>query len=174
MRNLSYLFGLVTLSTLAVISTVKPTTALPGQSANDLLHWAKLRPLPTLKYSSEFYSYNGNKGNLHFYAVTDNGKNGKITREGVTVSHDRTINFSTRNRKSVKVIAGIYGLQIANDFKNAQFIETVGRDSFLRGRQYAYSVAKVIDGTHFELFPLKNLNKEIRQAQYCQTHECDI
>jgi hypothetical protein len=173
MRNLSCLLGLVTLSTLAVISTVKPATALPGQSANDLLQWAKSRPLPTLKYSSEVYSYTGNKGNLHFYAATT-AENGKIMREGVTVSHDKTIKFSTRNGKSVKVIAGIYGLQIADDFKNAKFMETVGRNSFLRGKQYAYTVAKVQDGTNFQIFPLKDLPKEISQAKYCQTHECDI
>ena len=134
MRNSSYLLGLATLSTLAIISTVKPATALPGQSANELLQWAKSRPLPTLKYSSEVYSYTGNKGNLHFYAATTTGENGKITREGVTVSHDKTVKFSTRNGKSVKVIADIYGLQIANDFKNAQFMETVDRNSFLRGK----------------------------------------
>jgi hypothetical protein len=160
MRNTPYLLALVTLSTLAVISTVKPATALPGQSANELLQWAKSKPLPTLKYSSEVYSYTGNKGNFHFYAATT-AENGKIMREGVTVSHDLTIKFSTRNGKAVKVIEGIYSLRIASDFKNSQFIATVGRDSFLRGKQYAYSVAKVQDGTNCQIFPLKDLQKEI-------------
>jgi hypothetical protein len=173
MRNSSYLLGLATLSTLAIISTVKPATALPGQSANDLLQWAKSRSLPTLTFSSEVYSYNGNKGNLHFYAATT-GENGKVTREGVTVSKDKTVKFSTRNKKAVKVIEGIYGLRIANDFRNAQVMETVGRNSFLRGKQYAYTVAKVQDGTNFQIFSLKDLAKEVSQAKYCQTHECDI
>jgi hypothetical protein len=173
MRNSPYLFALVTLSTLAAISTVKPAIALPGQSANELLQWAKSRPLPTLKYSSEVYSYTGNKGNLHFYAATT-AENGKITREGITVSRDRTIKFSMRNSKAVKLIESIYGLRIAKDFKNSQFRETVGRNSFLRGKYYAYSVAKVQDGTNFQIFPLQDLSKEISVAKYCQTHQCDI
>jgi hypothetical protein len=165
MRNSSYLLGLATLSTLAVMSTAKPATALPGQSAKDLLQWAKSRPLPTLTYSNKVYSYSGNKGNLHFYAATT-GANGKVTREDVTVSHDRTIKFSTRNGKAVKVIEGIYGLRIANDFKNARVIQTFGKDSFLRGKQYAYTV-DILDGTNFRIFPLKDLPREISQAQKC-------
>ncbi len=175
MRNSHHLLPLVALSTLAVIfiSTAKEANALPGQSVNKFLQWAQSRPLPTLQYSSEVSSYSGNKGNLHFYAGTT-GKNGTVTKEGITVSNDKSIKFSRNNTKAVKLIESIYGSQIANDFKNSQFLEKVGRDSFLRGKRYAYSVAQVQDGTNFEIFLLKDLQKAISRAKYCQTNECDI
>lgn len=162
----------VRLPTVAMTLNVKPASALPGQNVNNFLLWAKSRPLPKLQYS-EAYSYYGTKGNLNFYADTTK-KNGIVTKEGVTVSNDDSIRLSRNDAKSLQLIQNIYGTEIANDFQNSLYIEKVGRASFLRGKIYAYSVVRVENGTNFEIFLLKDLQKTISRAKYCQTRQCDV
>jgi hypothetical protein len=148
--------------------------AQPGQAVTSFLSWVKTKPqLPALKYNSEAQSYDGTKGNMYFYASVT-GTKGKVKKEGITVSKDPSIKFSRHNVKAVKLIQSIYGSEISNDFKNSAYIVQVGRDSFLRGKLYGYSVAQVQNGTNMEIVLLKDLQEKIDNAKYCQTHQCDV
>ena len=162
------------LSTLAVVLVVAPAHALPGQSINTVLKWAKTKPqLPALTYSSEAHGYGGNKGNLYFYADVT-AENGTVTKEGITVSVDSSIKFTTKNTKAVKLLQDIYNSNIANDFSQSRNITKVGRDQFYQGKKYAYITAAVQNGTNFQIIPLNNLQEAIKNAKYCQTHQCDL
>ncbi|MHC5722109.1 MAG: hypothetical protein ACYTX0_61360, partial [Nostoc sp.] len=78
---------------------VTPANALPGQNINTVVKWAKTRPqLPTLRYNSEAHGYEGTKGNLYFYADVTS-QNGTVSKEGITVSGDSSLRFSTKNAK---------------------------------------------------------------------------
>jgi hypothetical protein len=148
--------------------------AQPGQTVSSFLSWAKTKTqLPALKYNSEFQFYDGTKGNMYFYASVT-GEKGKVKKEGITVSKDPSIKFSRHNAKSVELIKNLYGAEISSDFKSSIYITQVGRDSFLRGKQYGYSVAQVKDGTNLEIVLLKDLQEKINNAKYCQTHQCDV
>jgi hypothetical protein len=148
--------------------------ALPGQTVSSFLSWVKSKPqLPSVKYNSEVQSYDGTKGNMYFYASVT-GEKGKVKKEGITVSKDPSIQFSRHNAKAVKLIQDIYGAETSNDFKSSIYIAKVGRDSFLRGKKYGYSVAQVKDGTNLEIVPLQDLQGKINNAKYCQTHQCDV
>ncbi len=174
MRNQFKALFLTPLSALIVALGVTPANAVPGQSASTFVKWVKSNPqLPAVKYNSETQGYDGRKGNLYFYAGATS-RQGTITREGVTISGDSSIKFSRQNAKAVKTIQGIYGSKIASDFSNSQYIVKVGRDSFLRGKQYGYSVAQVQNGTNLEIFLLKDLQKKIDNAKFCQKNQCDV
>jgi hypothetical protein len=174
MRNQLKALCLTPLSALIVALGVTPANAIPGQNANSFVKWVKSNPqLPAVKYNSESQGYDGRKSNLYFYAGVTS-RQGTITREGVTISGDSSIKFSRQNAKAIKTIQGIYGSKIANDFKDSQYITKVGRDSFLRGKLYGYSVAQVQNGTNLEIFLLKNLQKKIDNAKFCQKNQCDV
>ncbi|MFS0516847.1 hypothetical protein ACEYW6_19315 [Nostoc sp. UIC 10607] len=169
----NYLFN-ATLSAIAVILAVTPANALPEQNISTVVKWAKTRSqLPTLRYNSEAHGYEGTKGNLYFYAEVTQ-ENGTVTKEGITVSGDSSIKFTTKNTKGVKLLENIYNLNIANDFKQSQYVTKIGRDQFYRGKKFAYITAAVQDGTNFQIIPLRNLQDTINKTKYCQTHECDI
>ncbi|MBE9209849.1 hypothetical protein IQ244_25810 [Nostoc sp. LEGE 06077] len=176
MRN-SNKFNLITLaifSSLAVAFTVMPANAIPGQNINTVIKWAKTRTkLPRLTYSSEAHGYSGTKGNLYFY-VDVPSENGIVTKEGITVSGDSSIKFTTKNAKAVKLIQSIYNANIANDFSQSRRITKVGRDHYYRGQKYAYILAEVQGGSAFQIVKLNQLQAEIDSAKYCQTHQCDL
>ncbi len=112
----NYLFN-ATLSAIAVILAVTPANALPEQNINTVVQWAKTRPLlPTLRYNSEAHDYDGTKGKLYFYADVTS-QDGTVTKEGITVSGDSSIKFTTKNAKAVKLLQNIYNFNIANDFQ---------------------------------------------------------
>jgi hypothetical protein len=169
----NYLFN-VTLSAIAVIVAVTPANALPGQNMNTVVKWAKTKTLlPTLRYNSEAHGYDGTKGNLYFYAdVTQ--ENGTVTKEGITVSGDSSIKFTTKNAKAVKLLQNIYNSNIANDFQNSKYVTKVGRDQFYRGQKFAYITAVVQGGSSLQIIPLKKLQEFIDNAKYCQTNQCDV
>ena len=133
----------VSLSVIAVILAVTPANALPAQNINTVVKWAKTRSqLPTLRYNSEAHGYEGTKGKLYFYAnVTE--ENGTVTKEGITVSGDSSIKFTTKNAKAVKLLQNIYNFNIANDFQKSRYATKVGRDQFYRGQKFAYITATV-------------------------------
>ena len=138
------------------------------------MKWAKTRPqLPTLRYNSEAHGYEGTKGKLYFYADVTS-QNGTVTKEGITVSGDSSLKFTTKNAKAVKLLQNIYNFNIANDFQKSLYVTKIGRDQFYRGKKFAYITATLQDGTNFQLFPLINLQEAINNAKYCQTHQCDI
>ena len=138
------------------------------------MKWAKTRPqLPTLRYNSEAHGYEGTKGKLYFYADVTS-QNGTVTREGITVSGDSSIKFSTKNTKGVKLVKNIYNLDIANDFQKSRYITKVGRDQFYRGQKFAYIAAQVQGGSALQIIPLNKLQGFIDNAKYCQTNQCDI
>ncbi|HYX15524.1 MAG TPA: hypothetical protein VE944_14370, partial [Nostoc sp.] len=169
----NYLFN-ATLSAIAVILAVTPANALPEQNISTVVKWAKTRPLlPTLRYNREAHGYEGTKGNLYFYADVKQ-ENGTVTKEGITVSGDSSIKFTTKNTKGVKLLEKIYNLNIANDFQQSRYVTKVGRDQFYRGKKFAYITAAVQNGTNFQIIPLRNLQEAINKTKYCQTHECDI
>lgn len=162
------------LSTLTLGLAVTPATALPGQNIKTVLDWAKTKPqLPTLTYNDEAYSYDGNKGNLYFYASVTN-KNGTVRREGITISGDPSFSFIQKNAKAVKLVRDIYNTNIANDFQKSRYVTKVGRDQFYRGQNYAYIAAQVQGGTNLQIISLKSLQKEINNARFCQTNQCDL
>lgn len=94
----------VALSAIAVILAVTPANALPEQNINTVVKWAKTRSqLPTLRYNSEAHGYEGTKGKLYFYAnVTE--ENGTVTKEGITVSGDSSIKFTTKKCQNGETI----------------------------------------------------------------------
>ncbi|MBE9001627.1 MULTISPECIES: hypothetical protein [unclassified Nostoc] len=169
----NYLFK-VALSAIAVILAVTPANALPEQNINTVVKWAKTRSqLPTLRYNSEAHGYEGTKGKLYFYAdVTE--ENGTVTKEGITVSGDSSIKFTTKNAKAVKLLQNIYNSNIANDFQKSRYATKVGRDQFYRGQKFAYITAAVQGGSSFQIIPLNKLQEFIDNAKYCQTNQCDI
>ncbi|MCC5634361.1 hypothetical protein LC593_00555 [Nostoc sp. CHAB 5844] len=168
------LFTLATLSCLAVAIAVTPANALPGQNINTVIKWAKTRAkLPKLTYSSEAHGYSGTKGNLYFYVDVTSEK-GTVTKEGITVSEDSSVKFTTKNAKVVKLIQTIYNSNIANDFSQSRRITKIGRDHYYQGKKYAYILAEVEGGSAFQLINLRQLQAEIDNAKYCQTHQCDL
>ncbi|MEH2372225.1 hypothetical protein [Nostoc sp.] len=169
----NYLFN-VTLSAIAVILAVTPANALPEQNINSVVKWAKTRPqLPTLRYNSEAHGYEGTKGNLYFYADVTS-QNGTVTKEGITVSGDSSLKFTTKNAKAVKLLQNIYNSNIANDFQKSRYVTKIGRDQFYRGQKFAYIAAEVKGGSSFQIIPLNKLQEFINNAKYCQTNQCDI
>jgi hypothetical protein len=115
-RNKFNFLSTAALSVLAIALTVAPANALPGQNINTVLKWAKTRPqLSALKYNSEAHGYEGRNGNLYFY-VNATSQNGAVTKEGITVSDDPSIKFTTNNAKGMKLLQNIYNSEIANDF----------------------------------------------------------
>ncbi|MBN3908045.1 MAG: hypothetical protein HWQ35_16260 [Nostoc sp. NMS1] len=169
----NYLFN-VTLSAIAVILAVTPANALPEQNISSVVKWAKTRPqLPTLRYNSEAHGYEGRKGNLYFYAdVTQ--ENGTVIKEGITVSGDSSIKFTTKNTKAVKLLQNIYNSNIANDFQKSRYVTKVGRDQFYSGQKFAYITAAVQGGSSLQIIPLNKLQEFIDSAKYCQTNQCDL
>ena len=169
----NYLFNAI-LSAISVILTVTPANALPEQNINTVVKWAKTRSqLPTLRYNSEAHGYEGTKGKLYFYAdVTE--ENGTVTKEGITVSGDSSIKFTTKNAKAVKLLQNIYNFNIANDFQKSRYISKVGRDQYYRGQKFAYITAEVQGGSALQIIPLRNLQEFIDNAKYCQTNQCDV
>jgi len=97
-----------------------------------------------------------------------------VTKEGITVSGDSSIKFSTKNTKGVKLVKNIYNLDIANDFQKSRYITKVGRDQFYRGQKFAYIAAEVKGGSALQIIPLNKLQGFIDNAKYCQTNQCDI
>lgn len=173
-RNKFNLLSTAALSVCAIALTVAPANALPGQNINTVLKWAKARPqLSALKYNSEANGYEGRNGNLYFY-VNTTSQNGTVTKEGITVSNDPSIKFTTKNTKSLKLLQNIYNLEIANDFRNSGSVTKVGRDNFHRGQKFAYITAAVQGGTNLQIISLNNLQSQINNAKYCQTHQCDL
>ncbi len=169
----NYLFN-VTLSAIAVIMAVAPANALPEQNISTVVKWAKTRPqLPTLRYNSEAHGYEGTKGNLYFYADVTS-LNGIVNKEGITVSGDKRLNFTTKNANAVKLLQNIYNSNIANDFQKSRYISKVGRDQYYRGQKFAYITAEVQGGSSFQIIPLRNLQEFINNAKYCQTNQCDL
>ncbi|MHC5611068.1 MAG: hypothetical protein ACYTXA_08615 [Nostoc sp.] len=169
----NYLFN-VTLCAIAVILAVTPANALPGQNINSVVKWAKTKPqLPTLRYNSEAHGYEGTKGNLYFYANVTS-ENGTVSKEGITVSGDKRLKFSTKNANAVKLLQNIYNSNIANDFQKSRYVTKVGRDQFYRGKKFAYITAEVQGGSAFQIIPLNKLQGFIDNAKYCQTNQCDI
>ncbi|MEH2401720.1 hypothetical protein [Nostoc sp.] len=169
----NYLFN-ATLSAIAIILAVTPANALPDQNISTVVKWAKTRPqLPTLRYNSEAHGYDGTKGDLYFYAdVTE--QNGRVTKEGITVSGNDRLKFTTKNVKAVKLLQNIYNYNIANDFQKSGYVTKVGRDQFYRGQKFAYITAEVQGGSSFQIIPLRNLPEFINNAKYCQTNQCDL
>ena len=111
----NYLFN-ATLSAIAVILAVTPANALPEQNISTVVKWAKTRPLlPTLRYNSEAHGYEGTKGKLYFYADVTK-ENGTVTKEGITVSGDKRLKFTTKNANAVKLLQNIYNSNIAVDY----------------------------------------------------------
>jgi hypothetical protein len=173
-RNKFNLLSTAALSVCAIALTVAPANALPGQNINTVLNWAKTRPqLSALKYNSEAHGYEGRNGNLYFY-VNTTSQNGTVTKEGITVSDDPSIKFTTNNAKGMKLLQNIYNSEIANDFRNSRSVAKVGRDNFLRGQKFAYITAAVQGGTNLQIISLNNLQSEINNAKHCQTHQCDL
>ncbi|BBD60645.1 hypothetical protein NIES2109_34440 [Nostoc sp. HK-01] len=168
------LIALAALSSLAVTFVVTPANALPGQNINTVIKWAKTKTkLPRLTYSSEAHGYSGNKSNLYFY-VDVPSENGIVTKEGITISGDSSIKFTSKNAKAVKLIQSIYNANIANDFSQSRRVTKVGRDHYYRGQKYAYILAEVQGGSAFQIVKLNELQGEIDGAKYCQTHQCDL
>ncbi|MCC5618126.1 hypothetical protein LC605_24185 [Nostoc sp. CHAB 5836] len=169
----NYLFNAV-LSAIAVILAITPANALPEQSINTVVKWAKTRPLlPTLRYNSEAYGYDGTKGKLYFYADVT-AENGTVTKEGITVSGDSSLKFTTKNAQAVKLLQNIYNSNLANDFQKSRYITKVGRDQFYRGQKFGYIAAEVQGGSALQIIPLRNVQKFIDNAQFCQTNQCDL
>ena len=169
----NYLFN-ITLSAIAVIMAVTPANALPDQNISTVFKWAKTRALlPTLRYNSEAHGYDGTKGNLYFYADVTS-QNGTVTKEGITVSGDSSIKFTTKNAKAVKLLQNIYNFNIANDFQKSRYIIKVGRDQFYRGQKFAYIAAEVQGGSSLQIIPLNKLQDFIDNAKFCQTNQCDV
>jgi hypothetical protein len=168
------LLSTAALSVCAIALTVAPANALPGQNIKTVLNWAKTRPqLSALKYNSETHGYGGRNGNLYFF-VNTTSQNGTVTKEGITVSDDPSIKFTTDNAKGVKLLQNIYNSEIANDFRNSRSVTKVGRDNFHRGQKFAYITAAVQNGTNLQVISLNNLQSEINNAKFCQTHQCDL
>lgn len=169
----NYLFN-ATLSAIAVILAITPANALPEQNINTVVKWAKTRPLlPTLRYNSEAHGYEGTKGKLYFYAdVTQ--ENGTVTKEGITVSGDARLKFIRNNAKALELLQNIYNSNIANDFQKSRYVSKVGRDQFYSGQKFAYITAEVQGGSSLQIISLRNLPEFIKNAKYCQTHQCDL
>lgn len=173
-RHKFNLLSTAALSVFAIALTVAPANALPGQNINTVLNWAKTRPqLSALKYNSEANGYEGRNGNLYFY-VNTTSQNGTVTKEGITVSKDPSIKFTTNNAKGMKLLQNIYNSEIANDFRNSRSVAKVGRNTFHSGQKFAYITADVQGGTNLQIISLNNLQGEIKNAKYCQTHQCDL
>ncbi|MEH2441433.1 hypothetical protein [Nostoc sp.] len=169
----NYFFN-ATLSAIAVILAVTPANALPEQNISTVVKWAKTRPLlPTLRYNSEAHGYDGTKGKLYFYADVTK-ENGTVTKEGITVSDDKRLKFTTKNANAVKLLQNIYNSNIANDFQKSRYISKVGRDQFYRGQKFAYIAAEVQGGSSLQIIPLNKLQEFIDNAKYCQTNQCDV
>jgi hypothetical protein len=169
----NYLFT-AAVSALAVVLAVTPANALPGQSIDTVIKWAKTKAqLPTLTYNSEAHGYGGAKANLYFYADVT-APNGTVTKEGITVSGDSSIKFTTKNTKAVKLLQNIYNFNVANDFQKSRYVKKIGRDQFYRGQKFAYITAAVQDGTNFQIIPLSKLQEFMDNAKYCQTNQCDL
>ena len=99
----NYLFN-ATLSAIAAILAVTSANALPEQNINTVVKRVKTRPLlPTLRYNSEAHGYESTKGNLYFYADVTS-QNGIVTKEGITVSGDKRLKFTTKNANAVKLL----------------------------------------------------------------------
>lgn len=161
-------------SALAIVLTITPANALPGQNINTVIKWAKTKSqLPTLRYNSEAHGYDGTKGNLYFY-VDVTSVNGTVTKEGITVSGDSSIKFTTKNSQAVKLLKNIYNTNIANDFQKSKYVTKVSRDQFYRGQNFAYITAQVQGGSAFQIIQLTQLQGVIDNAKYCQNHECDL
>ena len=169
----NYFFN-ATLSAIAVIMAVTPANALPNQNISTVVKWAKTRALlPTLRYNSEAHGYEGTKGKLYFYADVTK-ENGIVTKEGITVSGDSNLKFTTKNAKAVKLLQNIYNFNIANDFQKSRYVNKVGRDQFYSGQKFAYITAQVQGGSAFQIIPLNKLQEFIDNAKYCQTNQCDV
>ncbi|MEH2424026.1 MAG: hypothetical protein V7K48_24900 [Nostoc sp.] len=153
---------------------VTPANALPEQNINTVVKWAKTRPqLPTLRYNSEAHGYEGTNGKLYFYTDVTS-QNGTVTKEGITVSDDSSLKFTTKNANAVKLLQNIYNSNIANDFQKSRYVTKVGRDQFYRGQKFAYIAAEVQGGSSFQIIPLNKLQGFIDNVKYCQTNQCDI
>ncbi|MDZ8054906.1 MAG: hypothetical protein RMX68_016380 [Aulosira sp. ZfuVER01] len=164
----------IALSTLTVTLSLTPANALPGQNITTVVNWAKTREtLPAIKYNSEAHGYEGTKGKLYFYADVTS-QNGTVTKEGITVSGDSSLKFTKKNAKALKLVQDIYNSQIAKDFKKSRYVTKIDRDQFYSGEIYGYIAAEVQDGTNLRIVTLKNLQAEIKNARYCQTHQCDL
>jgi hypothetical protein len=162
------------ISAIAIIFAVVPVYALPGQNISTLIKWAKTKPqLPTIKYNSDAHGYDGTKKNLYFYADVPSQK-GTVVKEGITVSNDSSIKFTKKNTKAVKLIQDIYNSTIADDFRTSKDVIKVGRDQFARGKKFGYITAEVQGGSAWQITSLSTLQAEIKNAKYCQTHQCDI
>ncbi|QSJ19892.1 hypothetical protein JYQ62_14985 [Nostoc sp. UHCC 0702] len=161
-------------SVLAIVLTITPANALPGQNINTVIKWAKTKSqLSPLRYNSEAHGYEGSKGNLYFYADVTS-ENGIVTKEGITVSRDSSVKFTTKSSQAVKLLKDIYNSNIANDFQKSRYVTKVGRDQFYRGQSFAYITAQVQGGSAFQIIQLSKLQGVIDNAKYCQTHECDL
>ncbi|OCQ98956.1 hypothetical protein BCD64_23235 [Nostoc sp. MBR 210] len=171
-------FHFVALSTLAITFTIHPANALPGQNINTVLNWVKKKPqLPSLEYGHESLTYYGTKGNLSFY-VTVNQQ--RVIREVLSVNGESKLKFSKKDVKAVKLIQDIYGINIANDFKNSRYVTKIADQKFYRGQKFAYSTFD-LDSTNdvsavseLEIIFLNSLQQKIDNAKYCQTHQCDL
>ncbi|BAZ48084.1 hypothetical protein NIES4103_06890 [Nostoc sp. NIES-4103] len=161
-------------SALAIVLTITPANALPGQNINTVIKWAKTKSqLSPLRYNSEAHGYESSKGNLYFYADVTS-QNGIVTKEGITVSGDSRIKFTTKTSQAVKLLKNIYNTNIANDFQKSRYVTKVGRDQFYRGQNFAYITAQVQGGSALQIIQLSKLQGVIDNAKYCQNHECDL
>jgi hypothetical protein len=162
------------LSVIAILFAVVPVYALPGQNISTVIKWVKSKPqLAKIKYNSEAHGYDSTKKNLYFY-VDVTSQYGKVIKEGITVSNNSSIKFTQKTPKAVKLIQDVYNSTIANDFRTSKDVIKVGRDQFVRGKKFGYITAEVQGGSAWQITSLSTLQEEIKNAKYCQTHQCDV
>ena len=164
----------IALSTLAMVFAVAPVYALPGENTNTVLKWVKTKPqLSTLKYGYETFTYVGTKGNLRFF-VSENSTNKTVISETMEISNDPSIKFTKKNAQAIKLAEDIYNANIANDFKNSQYVTKISGSHYYRGQRFAYVTTDSEGSSALKIIPLKSLQKEINTAKYCQTNECGV
>jgi hypothetical protein len=160
------------LSTLAMVFAVSPVYALPGENTNTVLKWVKTKPqLPTLEYGAETFTYFGKKGNLWFY-VSEHSTNKTVVSEAIEIHNEPSIKFTKKNTQAIKLAQDIYNANIANDFKNSQYVTKISGNHYYRGQRFGYVTTDSEGSSELQIIPVKSLQEAINTAKYCQTHEC--
>ena len=179
---------------LAIISIVLTTCtlnfaqsayALPGQDITTVIKWSERHPiLSKLNYAEtrvkkdepDYYteaSFNGGISHLRLNVWVNAKK--KVTLEEIQYTSETSLMKCNRNDFNfLQLIQQIYDHAIADDFRDSKYVSMVGEERFFKGKKYVYHTWDSVPNGNFQftVIPPNNLESEMKQPRYCNTHEC--
>lgn len=159
-----------------------PAHALPGQSLEMVQQWAKDSDVlpPALVYTPDVNAYTGirtiEQGLLALSVKVRPTDNVVLHEQIVVQLNAPNLMFSRENAEGLKLIGHIYDPQIADDFRNADYVAKVGNSDFYQGDRFVYLTEHhPSEGIHrLSVISIYDLRQAIDRAVFCQTNTCIV